>query len=201
MIKKNEVYLISDDTYYRTGVISHLKKMHLNKYKTYVLSAYNEMYKFTPSLGDVVIVAVHDSCLRQQIMKKIPQYCRTVLAFDLCSTFKIYTKTHPVIYNKKNDINHLELVIFNLLYSGIDRVNIPNRTQELLMKLGDGHSVSRLSEEYNISKKNIHDIKRRFFMRYGLDSLNALANLYCKEIIEWHKSLNVNVKHTNNRLI
>lgn len=201
MIDKKGVHLISDDAYYRTGIIGSLKKMHLNRYRVHVLSAYDDMHKFTPSLDDVVIVAVHDCYLRKKIMKKIPQLYRTILAFDLCSKFNIYTKTHPVIYNKRNDIGHLELVVFNLLHSDIDEINIPNRTQELLMKLGGGYSISRLSQEYNISKKNIYAIKRRISMQYGLNNLNDLATLYCKEIIEWNQSLNVNLKNINNRLL
>ncbi|MEM0653882.1 hypothetical protein AAFL31_19005 [Klebsiella huaxiensis] len=141
---------------------------------------------FSPKSGDLVVLAVNNSHLRSILMKiAYKKSCRLLILLDM--PVMTTTQTYfPWLAPKRMGSEDFLLLIQKASKSPyyLGRKKYPQKIIDLFICLGNGHPIEAVVEHHNLSAKYIYQAKRNVLYKYGFMSCNALAVLFCRDILE-----------------
>lgn len=178
-------YFISDDRMFLSG-IKEITQEFLGS--SLFLNLADEMINFSPTRGDVVVLAVNNNDYRSILMRiAYKKSCRLLILLDM----PVITTTHtyfPWLAPKRMEVNDFLLLIQKAKMSSIYRARkqISQKIINIFTCLGNGQPVETVVENHNLSAKYIYQAKRNTLYKYGFMSCNALAVLVCRDMLEMH---------------
>lgn len=179
-------HFISDDGWFLSGlqdVVSHIGS------KAFFINTNDENIIFSPSPGDVVVMAVNHVRLRSHLMKEPTiAYCRLILILDMPVTSSGLA-SYPWLMPKNIGTAEFKVAIRKAEKTSVHYNEAPLRTLSIFNQLGRGIPPADLIVEETVSLKSIYRIKNNVFQEYGLLGCNSAGVLVCRDILGMKVSL------------
>lgn len=179
-------YFISDDIMFLQGTKEITKEF---AGESLFLNPNEGLRYFSPKKGDTIILAVDNYHFRSLLMRiAYKKLCRLLILFDM----PVLTKPQayfPWLASKKIKIDRFLFLIKKsrcspLCYSS---KNISKKMTDIFVCLGNGEPMEIMEKNHDITAKYIYQTKRNILRKYGFMNCNALAVLFCKDLLEIYR--------------